>query len=179
MEWISIADLNFLARAIGRKVMEDILMISPKRYFSNPKPLRELLPVTASVDVGGEKFVFFLIEQEVAPYLEPDNVFTSAGDSSHFLFPITDYAIPADCISLPEDATELEFIPYFAFQDPTFSESVKARIPKEVLFEVCPQDFEYLDWQFPDLYLINKIIAVFFLRYGDLISPTFQQVIAR
>lgn len=176
---ISISDLNFFMRAFGT-YLEDFLRIDLINFMENPKPLRDILPYWF-YNQETQRWEFF-IEAEIPESRKDLRYYLFNQDSGHFLYPdyttfyneiISNYSIPPDCISVSQTNVNWILIPYMLFQDPTFSNSIYMRL-KGVFIERCnPNEIQYDSevWKNPDVYMMNKAIAMIVQKTGSIISP--------
>ncbi len=176
---ISIAELNFFLRPLNTSKFDDFLRLDIMRYFSNPKPLRELLPYWFQDEERKWKFV---IEAEVPPSRKDLTNYLFNYDAPHFEYPkeitfygkyLTGFSIPPDCVSLENVKEDWVLAPYILFQDPTFSGVFWARM-KNVIIELCnTYDYEYEveEWKPTNVYMLNKAIAIITQKAGSIISP--------
>lgn len=113
-EYIEMSDLNAFLGFLGYTAFPNMAAIRIGAWFDQPKPLREILPITVEIDGRPE----WMIEGEIsaANPIVPDGTIIRAGDGTHFNG--TDASIPADLIA-PRDDDDKETIPYFALRDPT------------------------------------------------------------
>ncbi|MDD5225009.1 MAG: hypothetical protein PHE84_13580 [bacterium] len=100
--------------------LPDVIQLDLKAFFTDPKPLRDFLPVVEEVRGGVYEF---MIEGEAVPdgscasSCMADGVTIVAGDATHFS---NGYLIPADCVTVRSGGV-INPIPYFAFSNPNFN----------------------------------------------------------
>lgn len=176
---ISVSDLNFFMRAFGT-YLEDFLRIDIMNFMENPKPLRDIIPYWF-YNTEKQRWEFF-IEAEVPESRKDLKYYLFNYDSGHFQYPsyttfyenvLSNYSIPPDCISVSQANVSWILIPYMLFQDPGFSNSVYMRL-KGVFIERCSSSELVYDtdvWRSPDVYMINKGIAMVVQKTGSIISP--------
>ncbi len=190
LTWFHISEINGFLLAMGEEAVPDIIAIQPMAFFAGPataggfpnppqpKPLRELVPYWYKDPVLGN--ISFMIEGEIKDEFSGD-FYINAGDSPHFPDSITFYgetvtglSIPYDCISVPSSLPDYYTLVYTGFQDPSFNGALKVNLAEITVGGFCfDQDTRpsYQDFNFPDLYSVNKVFAFLSLRFGSFIVP--------
>lgn len=128
----------------------DVIEVDLKAFFSDPKPLRDFMPVIQNHEL--------VIEGETDPAGVPDGMAIVAGDSSHFLGADL---IQADCITALAD-TVVNPIPYIQFSDPSFNGLLWINLaPVQDMENVsaCTGPSGYSTYKVADQYSLNKLIA--------------------
>ncbi|MCX5859618.1 MAG: hypothetical protein NT056_06930 [Proteobacteria bacterium] len=167
-ERIGLADLNPAFIAFSGEIssaipfvqlnpLPDVIQLDLKAFFTDPKPVRDFLPVIEEVRSGVYEF---MLEGEAVPdgscasCCMADGVTIAAGDVSHFS---NGYLIPADCITAQSGGV-VNPIPYIAFSDPNFNGLLWLNLdPISDNVGSCPADpAGYLP---ADRYALNKLIS--------------------
>ena len=168
---ISIKDMTSFFLAAGIESMPDILRFDIDKFFSNPKPLRKLLPHWIQISEDGVTKTVFVVEAEVSPKYRyaGKKSYIYPGDSPHFPAGTTlNLRIKFDCITVPDDKVYMVMY-YIAFQDPTFANSLSTSFRYEAGIPLCGHD--ETEWKGTNLYSLNKVLALFSLKYGNLFAP--------
>ena len=162
-ERIGLADLNPVFTAFSSEIesaipflqlqpLPDVIQLDLQAFFSDPKPLRDFLPVIEEVRSGVYEF---MIEGEAASNGSfADGVTIVVGDTNHFS---NGYLIPYDCITAQSSGV-VNPIFYIAFSDPNFNKLLWINLdPISDNVGSCPSDpAGYLP---ASQYSLNKLIA--------------------
>lgn len=176
---LSVSDFNFFFKSFGI-YLEDFIRFDIIEFIENAKPLREALPYWFyNQNTSRWEFV---IEAEVPESRTDLRPYIFNYDSGHFFYPpiltfygevISNHAIPPDCVFVKDVPLNWVFIPYVLFQDPTFSKSFYMRL-KWVFLERCNRielEYDGDEWKPPNVYMMNKAIALIVQRSGSILSP--------
>ncbi|MCX5859619.1 MAG: hypothetical protein NT056_06935 [Proteobacteria bacterium] len=127
--------------------MPDVIEVDLKAFFTNPKPLRDFMPVILNHE--------FVIEGEVDASGTPYGAAIVVGDNAHFL---STTSISADCITAQADAV-VNPIPYIEFSDPTFNGLLWINLdPIDDNVTSCSSS-DPVGYNVADQYSLNKLIA--------------------
>ncbi|MDD5225008.1 MAG: hypothetical protein PHE84_13575 [bacterium] len=122
----------------------DVIEVDLKAFFTNPKPLRDFMPVIHNHE--------FVIEGEVDASGTPYGSAIMVGDNSHF-----QNGIDADCITAQADAV-VNPIPYIEFSDPNFNGLLWINLdPIDDNAGSCSND--PTGYKLATQYSLNKLIA--------------------
>jgi len=182
-------ELNGFLLAFGLDQLQDIIAIDPLAFFlgpfdrnkksypqpPSPKPLREMVPYWYYDQF--EKKVVLAVEGEVKESLGVYTYYLSSGDVPHFPpenikfdgKEVNIFLLP-DCVEVPEYQPDYVTLFYMAFQDPAFNGSLFVNL-SSIKSYTC--DFSskpyYTEFAPPDLYAVNKVLAILFMKYGAIL----------
>lgn len=127
--------------------MPDVIEVDLKAFFTNPKPLRDFMPVILNHE--------FVVEGEVDASGTPYGAAIAVGDNAHFL---STTSISADCITAQADAV-VNPIPYIEFSDPTFNGLLWINLdPIDDNVTSCSSS-DPAGYKLANQYSLNKLIA--------------------
>jgi hypothetical protein len=168
---IGFKPLNELLKELNQNPVPEVLELDLAAFFREPVPLRRLLPYWYDDDNDIRTPKKFVVEGECPVDKGFDFIYIydlpHFPDSFTFTYNLTEQRIVSG-VRIKEDGIfpSINYtIPYIAFQDPTFNNSVY--VNPSATGEGANE------WKLPDNYLLNRAIAVLLKFANEGLTPNF------